>query len=1350
MNEIPRDIVDNRNLFSNYFLENILPTLPEWSDEAHRATLEDFRQKYATERRFLPDLNEAQLEERFFRPLLRILGFTTEVQEGIHEALDFPDYALFESRRELDRAHLGSHQFYDRALGIAEVKRWDIKLDRFGRDRHNKQKNPSYQIWHYLRLTKPRWGILSNGRKWRLYHQDRPMESYFEVDLARILEEGDVDSFRYFYYFFRKEAFLPKRELEPFLERVLHGSEDYAREVGENLKENVYRALQVLAQGFFDRPENDLDLNRETDVAIVQQNVMRLLYRLLFILYAEGKELLGGRGYLESSYSLYRLKHEIAERRDTGELILPTTRVHWYQLRELFELIDRGSDAFGISRKEFYVPAYNGGLFDPEMNKFLEEVVVGDRYVAEALDLLARAPGDDGHLGFVDYSTLDIRHLGSIYEGLLEYRLQVAHQRMVAVGKKPHWTTYEDYKRGLNKPRRFINFDRHSRVEQGDLFVQTHKGERKATGSYYTPHYVVESIVRNALEPIIERKWKEAREKSQPLRDATLSIRTLDPAMGSGHFLVGVVRFLAEKLLEAIAEDLERKLISEEETGGYTPGWAKRAVLANCIYGVDLNQLAVELSKVSLWLETISKDKPLSFLDHRLKHGDSLIGTWLEELAFYPAEFLAGPSGRARVVDGQKRLEVTPFLENLREMLREIEAIGDETRGNIEAKKEIFDELIKSEEYSRIKLLADVRAGIFFGARPSALSDAGRQYGNLTWAIIEGDKRQWAEEIRSGWRHHALLKAKELAFFHWELEFPVVFSGRNPGFDIVIGNPPYLTFRAVPDTMRDYYRTSFGTFQMKGDVYILFLERASRLSRRGGITGLIVQNKFLSANYAKKFRRMVLDRETILRIVNFNDSPVFDITAYPLILLRRQGKPAEDHQFSWIEINEASVEATQLTLIEPKVEFVIRQTSLREGTWYPQSQLGSMGRETVELGSFAKQIGRGAAPGNTSVFVVNDKLTVSKGFERQFLLRVLRGGDVDRFSVTPAEDLPLLIYPYEIRDRSPDLVSESQIPAIIDYLSEFRKELETRKNYGKRIVEQGYAWYELTYASPGMLHPKILFPDISASNRFALDAAGEIACMDTVYFLVRNEQYSEHDSRFLVAYLNSKFSNFLFEGLSPKIRGGYRRYKSQYVRLIPVPRLSFTTPAEERNRAFQELKSGFEESIAAVDSLFGEFVAEIANREIPDDIVHDFMSWLTSEITALKEGANRQSSGFLEWLASPAGLGIELDELSGKTKVKAFHRSSRLGSPAALAELEGVLKKNGIRLNPEKLREFRAEYARTSKQLKLLLKKIRRIDLVLDVLVYRIFGVSLEHIAKIEDCSPEEASRRYQLYNSID
>lgn len=579
---------DNKNLFSNYYLDNLIKNNLEWKKEEHKAAFSEIKKLYDTEKDFIPTLNEKQLEQRFFAPIFKILNHTFEVNEGTEQG-EFPDYAFFPDRASLDDAHKKmGNSFYDNAFAIGEVKRWGIELDRFGKDEKDRKRNPSLQIWIYLHDVSPKWGILSNGTKWRLYCKDRRRDDYYEIDLPSLLATNDIENFKYFYYFFRREAFLSSTDGKIFLNEVLKGSADYAKDIGDDLKDNVYKAMKKVAEGFFSWSQNGLDVQNEAVREKVQKSTMLLLYRFLFLLYAEGKGLLNlGAGRYRDSYSFYKLKNEVKDKQDgpIEQRYMSAGTSLWFRLRDLFRLINQGNESLGIPKNEIDVPAYNGGLFDPDKNKELDkEWTISDTFIAAAIDLLSRSRADGGKLDFVDYSTLEIRHLGSIYEGLLEYKLRVAEDEMIVNGGE--WVKLEEYNKDRKQKKVFSDFNEFDRVKKGQIYLATDKGERKATGSYYTPDYIVNYIVKNTIGPVVDEKWKEAEANKKSFVDATLSVKVLDPAMGSGHFLVGSIEFLSEKLLLAVKKDIDNGRFSDESH--LTSDWARREVVRIAFMGLTL------------------------------------------------------------------------------------------------------------------------------------------------------------------------------------------------------------------------------------------------------------------------------------------------------------------------------------------------------------------------------------------------------------------------------------------------------------------------------------------------------------------------------------------------------------------------------------------------------------------------------------------------------------------------------------------------------------------------------------------------------------------------------------------
>jgi hypothetical protein len=626
--------VDNRGLFSDHFLEERFPERDDvqgLQDEAD-AAFEELRSLYADTAAEAETWNESQTEKKFVRPILNdILGWKSVVQENVQRQgrRGRPDYALFmtkERRQEaIERAKMAEARTFDYADAVADAKYWGRPLDgkapEPSREKRAemRQNNPSFQIIDYVSITGVGWGLLTNGSKWRLYYEGAPsrLETYFEINLARICqlatgtdEEQDEarEAFRLFYALFRAEAYRPVTDGEKFVDVVYEASETYAEEVEKALNERIFdQVFLELATGLY---QDHIRKNEAHDSDEVLNEIyratLRLLYRLLFLLYAES------RGLLPTSNPGY-YDHSLADLTDRARALVasgrPISEKHtdfWNDLDALFETIAEGDEAFDV-------PAYNGGLFrsDNEANTFLDSHEIGQQYLAYALvNLTAVDPETDPTGPSVDYTSLDVRQLGSIYEGLLEHRLVLD--------------------------------------DDGDLDLQTDEGERKETGSYYTPHYVVEYIVEETLGPIVNERIEQfeaamdeiaeilnGRDPDEPgvqakldaprqqALDAFLTVRVCDPAMGSGHFLVYAADYLAERsgqilgrypdhnpiterlaeIRQSILDELERQGVDtsgmEDDNRLRDTSLLKRLVMKRCIYGVDLNPMAVELAKLS-------------------------------------------------------------------------------------------------------------------------------------------------------------------------------------------------------------------------------------------------------------------------------------------------------------------------------------------------------------------------------------------------------------------------------------------------------------------------------------------------------------------------------------------------------------------------------------------------------------------------------------------------------------------------------------------------------------------------------------------------------------------------------
>jgi hypothetical protein len=793
--------VHNSSLFSDYFLAELIKEelFFQLATREAKEVCEEVRALYERVKSRLPEANEAETERLFIRPVLDILGwkdlYTLQPSVPSYEGTRRPDFCFFVSKDDLENAerhHKGRGEYFSKAVAIGDAKQWSRSLDTKLKGPGDRFANhyPPYQIDFYLRATDRLWGILTNGRHWRLYHRDTSykLDIYYEVDVATILEEAP-EAFPYFWAFFSRDAFTTG-----FLDSALKDSQKYAARLGEELKDNVYEALRLLAEGLLKNPENGLSA---VDLEDIRTNTFVLIYRILFLLYAEDRGLLPMENpTYRDSYSLRRIASEIAKHLDNGRTFSPTAYRYWMALSDLFRIVNEGDAHLGV-------PPYNGGLFDPEKHPLLARWKIGDQYLALAIDKLARAkaPGRTSR-GPVSYRDLNIQHLGAIYEGLLEHRLAVASEDLAVIkdGSKEIFVPLSKAKG--NRPLRTYR--------AGEVYLQTDKGERKATGSYYTPNYIVEYIVQHTLGPLVEEKKEEVtaakrdldekikhargydrevyqreREKLESgLINKILSIKVLDPAMGSGHFLVEAVDFLARALIEALGE-------SPKEVEEDVLRWARREVVERCIFGVDVNPLAVELAKLSLWLYTVAKDRPLSFLDHHLRVGNSLIGAWIKDLGRLPPR---GKKDKAAQIGEHvvglfegKLKERLPVV--LGEVMKLLQKPSDKVE-HIREKEALYDRILAL--LRPFKEVANVWVSTYFGNEVDETS-----YENVLLKLSEPDT-VWEAEVRSqSWFANAQRIAEERHFFHWELEFPEVFfeeTGQrkhNPGFDAVIGNPPY-------------------------------------------------------------------------------------------------------------------------------------------------------------------------------------------------------------------------------------------------------------------------------------------------------------------------------------------------------------------------------------------------------------------------------------------------------------------------------------------------------------------------------------------------------------------------------
>jgi len=648
------EIASQGSLFSSDFLTETIHQVSEWS-----ALGDDALDQFSAAIRSAFDRfpisqtpNESQTEDDLIWPILEALGWADSLRQqnlSPRGREDVPDGLLFESAETKAKANGFPEEWkrYEFGRAVIESKRWARPLDRRS-GRRGEETAPSTQMLRYLRRIDDitsgslRWGILTNGSKWRLYFSGARSvsEQFFELDIAAILDlPGHNDGLfalneadrrhwlKVFYLIFRREAFVPSgTDPRTFHEKALEEGKFYEERVAEDLSNKVFGEV------FPDLVRAIVKAAPEADLQDVRQAALILLYRLLFILYAEDRDLLPVKDTRYDDYGLRtKVRLDVKERKDKNDIFSDTAARYWGAMSDLFMAIDQGDASIGL-------PPYNGGLFDQERHAILTNIRIPDAVMARVIDALSFEKNSDGRK-YINYRNLSVQQLGSIYERLLEYEV----------------------------------------TRDGDeITVQPNIFARKGSGSYYTPDDLVQLILTETLEPLVEERKRAFRDKIEELGQsdlpnhrkigqlkrldpatALLDLKICDPAMGSGHFLVSLVDFMADQVIAAMAES---ELDAPEDWGDYISplgeridtirntilanaderNWTideeqlddrhiiRRMVLKRCIYGVDKNQMAVELAKVALWLHTFTVGAPLSFLDHHLRCGDSLFGSWVK------------------------------------------------------------------------------------------------------------------------------------------------------------------------------------------------------------------------------------------------------------------------------------------------------------------------------------------------------------------------------------------------------------------------------------------------------------------------------------------------------------------------------------------------------------------------------------------------------------------------------------------------------------------------------------------------------------------------------------------------
>jgi hypothetical protein len=681
---------------------------------------------------------------------------------------------------------------------------------------------PHVLVQEYLNRSEQVWGLVANGRTLRLLRNSTYLrrQAYVECDLAQILDEQRFADFAALYRLIHRTR-LPQTAADArdcWLERYHQHALEQGGRVRDRLRDGVEQALLILANGFLAHPANGAlraalrlpppgEPVPDDVAAALYRQALRVVYRVLFLLTAEDRGLISDDPHY-AHYGVGRLRRLLTHRSAVTDHV-----DLWLGFQTLRQIVSDAALATLLGAAPL-----NGDLFAPVD---LDAAVITNRDLLRAFRYLAWY-GDPPRR--INYAALDTEELGSVYESLLELHPTITWRGAIPV-----------------------------------VAFAARSAERRATGSHYTPPELVAPLVQHALEPALRARLAPCRTPAER-EAALLGLTVLDPACGSGHFLLAAARHLGTELARIRSGDAAPapEIVRD----------AVRDVIAHCLYGVDKNPLAVELCRVALWLEGHARGKPLTFLDHRIRCGDSLLGiadlhlleAGIPDDAYRPlgtddrahARQVRARNAREARMDLFRHGFVTAPLADLAAQMRQVAALPDRTVEQVHAKSAAYRRVITQDAYRRLRLACDVWTAAFFQsfAPPQSPPPTPHARGGgmgvvgvalTTMAVQEALTHGALSDPRQG--AFVTVTRDERAFFHWSLEFPDAAAG---GFDVILGNPPFMGGLRISGVAGEAYRrwleAALAPFGGTADLCAAFFRRAFALLRPGGRLGMIATN----------------------------------------------------------------------------------------------------------------------------------------------------------------------------------------------------------------------------------------------------------------------------------------------------------------------------------------------------------------------------------------------------------------------------------------------------------------------------------------------------------------------------
>ena len=757
---------------------------------------------------------------------------------------------------------------------------------------------PSYTA--ITKLKESQWVILTNGTRWRLYTNRISASStnYFEI----LLDKNNDAITKYLIVMFSNMSY---RENDADgttsdIDRFFEQSKTYAKELEENLSIQIMSANGL----FLDIVKGTLNHDMKKtftgyDLTNAKQAALKIMYRVWFLAYAESRNLLPVDDTRYKPISLRMIQNSLDAFEES-----PAGTECWSSLLKLFESIRKGSKAHNL-------PQYDGGLFS--FDQHVDGLHMENKFIVRALRGLFERDGEA-----VDYTSLGVRHLGNIFESLMAFNVYQADKDIMLLEKKDKVMEVKTMQEATYS------------YKKNDLYLASKSGVslRKTTASFYTPDKIVEFLVKQGVEPIFKEREKaiiedlERYEKNKndedrlTCIDRLLDIQVLDPSMGSGHFLVEALNRITSWVTDMLnkypshplvreIEDDRQTILTEQKNNGITINenllthdvLLKRKIMKRCIFGVDINPMAVELAKLSLWLDSFAIGVPLTYMDHHIKVGDSTIGMFLSDLK----------NKEMRTLD-----DWTPGAKS-NKMIHDVILSSDITVAQAHVSQDRYQEHMRSTEPTRRVLDALTASKI----DPSILpKNRGNEFIHRFGRYLKDESKEFGNA-----RSRVNLLSETYRFFHWELEFMDAFTDSRRGFDVILGNPPwdknipsddefftpfYPTFKSLkPNTKKiarrnklledsticaEYsaYKKQFeernkfyGTYAMRGmghkELSKLIFERVLGLVAENGIISIVMPSQILSSVDSADIRRHLLEKDIMSLYVFENRKKIFEI-----------------------------------------------------------------------------------------------------------------------------------------------------------------------------------------------------------------------------------------------------------------------------------------------------------------------------------------------------------------------------------------------------------------------------------------------------------------------------------------